>query len=174
MPLASAMRSNPSLSSNRMKTVIFPGTFDPITLGHVDLVQRAAALFDNVVLAIANSEKKQPLFSLEQRISLCQQSFSHLPNVEAQGFSGLLVDFAKANNSQIVLRGTRSIADFEYELQLANMNRALQPGFETVFLNALPELSHISSSLVREIAALGGDVQPFVPAPVFAALQEKF
>jgi pantetheine-phosphate adenylyltransferase len=157
-----------------MKTVIFPGTFDPITKGHVDLVERAAQLFDHVVLAIACSEKKQPLFSLEQRISLCEQSFSHLDNIEACGFTGLLVDFAKSKNSHIVLRGTRTIADFEYELQLANMNRAMQPGFETVFLNALPELSHISSSLVREIAVLGGDVEKFVPAPVFAALSEKF
>lgn len=157
-----------------MKTVIFPGTFDPITLGHVDLIERAAKLFDKVVLAIASSEKKQPLFSLEQRIQLCEQSFAHLDNIEAQGFSGLLVDFAQSHHSHIVLRGTRTIADFEYELQLANMNRAMQPGFETVFLNALPKLSHISSSLVREIAMLGGDVKTFVPAPVFNALAEKF
>lgn len=157
-----------------MKTVIFPGTFDPITLGHVDLVERAAKLFDKVILAIASSEKKQPLFSLDQRIALCDQTFSHLNNIEAKGFNGLLVEFANQHDSHIVLRGTRTIADFEYELQLANMNRAMSPGFETVFLNALPALSHISSSLVREISALGGDVKAFVPAPVFTALQDKF
>jgi pantetheine-phosphate adenylyltransferase len=157
-----------------MKTVIFPGTFDPITKGHVDLVERASKLFDKVVLAIASSDNKRPLFSLEQRIQLCDVSFSHLANIEAHGFSGLLVDFAKLHRSQTVLRGTRTIADFEYELQLANMNRAMQPGFETIFLNALPELSHISSSLVREIACLGGNVEDFVPAAVYTALQEKF
>ena len=156
-----------------MRTVIFPGTFDPITKGHVDLVERAAKLFDKVVLAIASSEKKKPLFSLEERIALCQQTFAHLDNIEPCGFTGLLVDFAKSKNSQFVLRGVRTIADFEYEAQLANMNRAMQPGFETVFLNALPELSHISSSLVREIAGLGGDVEAFVPGPVFKALSEK-
>lgn len=157
-----------------MNTVIFPGTFDPITQGHVDLVERAAKLFDKVVLAIATSERKQPLFSLEQRIELCNQTFSHLDNIEPCGFKGLLVDFAREKNSSTVLRGVRTIADFEYEAQLANMNRAMSPGFETVFLNALPELSHISSSLVREIASMGGDVKGFVPAPVFSALQKRF
>ena len=157
-----------------MKTVIFPGTFDPITCGHVDLVERASNLFDKVILAIATSEKKQPLFSLDERIELCHQTFSHLDNIEACGFKGLLVDFAASKNSQTVLRGVRTIADFEYEAQLANMNKAMSPGFETVFLNASPELSHISSSLVREIASMKGDVESFVPAAVFTALQLKF
>jgi pantetheine-phosphate adenylyltransferase len=157
-----------------MKTVIFPGTFDPITKGHVDLVERASSLFDKVVLAIASSEKKQPLFTLEQRIELCDQTFSHLGNIEACGFKGLLVEFASSKNSQTVLRGVRTIADFEYEAQLANMNRAMSPGFETVFLNARPELGHISSSLVREIAALGGEVKDFVPAPAYSALKQRF
>lgn len=157
-----------------MKTVIFPGTFDPITNGHIDLVERAARMFDKVVLAIAFSEKKQPLFNLEERITLCEQSLSHLNNIEACGFTGLLVDFAKNKSSNTVLRGVRTIADFEYELQLANMNKAMQPQFETVFLATEPSLSHISSTLVREIASMKGDVQHFVPAPVFEALQERF
>lgn len=157
-----------------MKTVIFPGTFDPITKGHVDLVERASKLFDQVVLAIASSEKKQPLFSLEERIALCDETFSHLDNIEACGFKGLLVKFAASKNSQTVLRGVRTIADFEYEAQLANMNRAMSAEFETVFLNASPSLSHISSSLVREIASMGGDVEDFVPAPVFTALKGRF
>ena len=156
-----------------MKTIIFPGTFDPITNGHIDLVERAARMFDKVILAIAFSEKKQPLFNLEQRIALCEQSLCHLDNIEAVGFTGLLVDFAKKNQSSTVLRGVRTFADFEYELQLANMNKAMQPQFETVFLATEPTLSHISSSLVREIASMGGDVQDFVPAPVFKALEQR-
>lgn len=157
-----------------MRTIIFPGTFDPITNGHIDLIERAARMFDKVVLAIASSAKKQPLFNLEQRIALCEQSLAHLDNIEAHGFTGLLVDFAKKNHSNTVLRGVRTFADFEYELQLANMNKAMQPQFETVFLATEPTLSHISSSLVREIASMEGDVQNFVPPPVFAALQQRF
>lgn len=157
-----------------MKTVIFPGTFDPITNGHVDLVERAAKLFDKVILAIAYSEKKQPLFNLEQRIELCEQSLSHLDNIEACGFTGLLVNFAQSKGSNTVLRGVRTIADFEYELQLANMNKAMQTNFETVFLATEPALSHISSSLIREIAAMEGEVQHFVPSPVYRALTKHF
>lgn len=157
-----------------MKTVIYPGTFDPITNGHIDLVERAAKLFDHVVLAIAYSEKKSPLFSLEERIVLCEQSLTHLENIEVCGFSNLLIDFAKSKGSHCVLRGLRAVADFEYEFQLANMNRAMFPEFESVFLTPSEHLSYISSSLVREIAALSGDIAPFVPAPVFNALRNKF
>ncbi len=157
-----------------MKTVIYPGTFDPITNGHIDLVERAAKLFDKVVLAIAFSEKKQPLFALEQRIELCQQALSHLSNIEVCGFNNLLVDFAKSKNSNAVLRGLRAVSDFEYEFQLANMNRAMCPEFETVFLTPAENLSFISSSLVREIAALGGDVKSFVPTGVCTALNDHF
>jgi pantetheine-phosphate adenylyltransferase len=157
-----------------MKTVIYPGTFDPITNGHIDLVERAARLFDHVVLAIAYSEKKSPLFSLEERIALCEQSLDHLDNVEVCGFSNLLIEFAKSKGSHCVLRGLRAVADFEYEFQLANMNRAMFPEFESVFLTPSEHLSYISSSLVREIAALNGDIAPFVPAPVLSALRNKF
>jgi pantetheine-phosphate adenylyltransferase len=157
-----------------MKTVIYPGTFDPITNGHIDLVERAAKLFDHVVIAIAHSEKKSPLFSLEQRTELCVQSLTHLDNVEVCGFSNLLIDFAKSKNSHCVLRGLRAVADFEYQFQLANMNRAMWAEFESVFLTPSEHLSYISSSLVREIAALNGDISPFVSAPVLDALQEKF
>jgi pantetheine-phosphate adenylyltransferase len=157
-----------------MKTVIYPGTFDPITNGHIDLVERAAKLFDHVVIAIAYSEKKSPLFSLEQRTELCKQSLTHLDNIEVCGFSNLLIDFAKSKNSHCVLRGLRAVADFEYEFQLANMNRAMWAEFESVFLTPSEHLSYISSSLVREIAALNGDISPFVSAPVLDALQEKF
>ncbi|MEM6580714.1 MAG: pantetheine-phosphate adenylyltransferase [Pseudomonadota bacterium] len=158
----------------RTHTVIYPGTFDPITNGHVDLTERAASLFDKVVVAIAFSEKKTPLFSLEQRIALCEQSLKHLDNIEVKGFDNLLTDFAKSEGSSCVLRGLRAVADFEYEFQLANMNRAMYPEFESVFLTPAEHLSYISSSLVREIASLGGDISPFVPEPVSKALYERF
>ena len=159
-----------------MKThsVIYPGTFDPATNGHVDLTERAARLFDRVVVAIAYSEKKTPLFDLKQRIALCEQSLAHLDNVEVVGFNNLLIDFAKSQGSRCVLRGLRAVADFEYEFQLANMNRAMYSEFESIFLTPSEHLSYISSSLVREIAAMGGDITPFVPQPVAAALEEKF
>ena len=152
------------------KTVIYPGTFDPITNGHVDLTERAARLFDRVVVAIAHSEKKTPLFNLEERVALCEQTLSHVENVEVVGFSNLLTDFARSQGANCVLRGLRAVADFEYEFQLANMNRAMWPDFESIFLTPSEHLSYISSSLVREIAALDGDITPFVPEQVAAAL----
>jgi len=158
----------------RTHSVIYPGTFDPITNGHVDLTERASRLFDRVVVAIAYSEKKTPVFSLEQRIELCRASLSHLDNIEVVGFNNLLIDFAKSQGAGCVLRGLRAVADFEYEFQLANMNRAMYPEFESIFLTPSEHLSYISSSLVREIAALGGDISPFVPEPVNTALQERF
>jgi pantetheine-phosphate adenylyltransferase len=158
----------------RTNTVIYPGTFDPITNGHVDLTERAARLFDRVVVAIAHSEKKTPLFSLEERVMLCEGSLTHLDNVEVVGFSNLLTDFAKSQNARCVLRGLRAVADFEYEFQLANMNRAIYPEFESVFLTPSEHLSYISSSLVREIAALDGDISPFVPAQVAVALKNRY
>jgi pantetheine-phosphate adenylyltransferase len=154
--------------------VIYPGTFDPITNGHVDLVERAARLFEHVVVAIAFSEKKTPLFSLEERVALCVASLTHVGNVEVTGFSNLLTDFARSRGARCVLRGLRAVADFEYEFQLANMNRAIYPEFESVFLTPSEHLSYISSSLVREIAALHGDVSPFVPPVVATALESKF
>jgi pantetheine-phosphate adenylyltransferase len=158
----------------RTHSVIYPGTFDPITNGHVDLVERAARLFDRVVVAIAHSEKKTPLFTLEQRVRLSQASLTHLDNVEVLGFNNLLIEFAKSQGASCVLRGLRAVADFEYEFQLANMNRAMYPAFESIFLTPSEHLSYISSSLVREIAALNGDVSPFVPEPVNQAIRERY
>jgi len=156
------------------RAVIYPGTFDPITNGHVDLVQRAARLFDRVVVAIAYSEKKTPLFSLDERVALCAASLEGIDNVEVCGFSNLLTEFAGSVGARCVLRGLRAVADFEYEFQLANMNRALNPEFESVFLTPAEHLSYISSSLVREIASLHGDVSPFVPNVVAEALEARF
>ncbi|MDG1987807.1 MAG: pantetheine-phosphate adenylyltransferase [Halieaceae bacterium] len=158
----------------KKNSVIYPGTFDPVTNGHVDLAERAARLFDRVVFAIAHSSKKTPFFTLEERISLSEEALSHLSNVSVMGFSSLLIDFARDQNTECVLRGLRAVADFEYEFQLANMNRAMYKEFESVFLTPSEHLSYISSSLVREIAELGGDVSQFVPINVATALKNKF
>lgn len=157
-----------------MRIAIYPGTFDPVTRGHLDLIERGCAIFDRVVVAVADSQKKKPLFDLDERIALCRQALSHVDNVEVRGFSGLLVDFARRHDSAFVLRGVRAVADYEYELQLANMNRAMMPELETVFLTPTVHLSYISSSLVREIAGMGGDITGFVTPNVAAALAERF
>lgn len=157
-----------------MRTVVYPGTFDPITNGHIDLVERACRLFDKVIVAVAASNRKNPLFTLEERVALAEETLAHLPNVTVCGFDILLVEFVRHQNAQAVLRGLRAVSDFEYEFQLANMNRALAPNMESIFLTPAEHLSYISSSIVREIAFLGGDVSKFVASPVEAALQRKF
>ena len=149
--------------------VIYPGTFDPITNGHIDLVTRASRMFDEVVVAIAIGHHKNPLFSLEERVSLAKASLSHLDNVEFVGFDGLLVNFFREQKATAVLRGLRAVSDFEYEFQLANMNRQL----EAVFLTPSEQYSFISSTLIREIARLKGDVTKFVPQAVVAAFERK-
>lgn len=157
-----------------MRKVVYPGTFDPITNGHIDLVERACRLFDRVVVAIAASNRKNPLFTMEERVALAQETLAHLPNVEVVGFDILLVEFVRQQNAQAVVRGLRAVSDFEYEFQLANMNRALAPTMESLFLTPAEHLSYISSSIVREIAFLGGDVSQFVAKPVEIALHKKF
>jgi len=156
-----------------MNRVLYPGTFDPITKGHSDLIERAARLFDRVIVAVAASPKKNPLFSLEQRVQLAQEVTAHLPNVEVVGFSNLLVHFVKQQNANILLRGLRAVSDFEYEFQLANMNRQLAPTVESMFLTPSEKYSFISSTLVREVALLGGDVSQFVHPSVASALAER-
>jgi len=155
------------------KIALYPGTFDPITNGHIDLVQRAANLFEEVVVAIASSQKKKPLFDLEERIELAQKVLADCPNVTVKGFNILLVDFAKEQNANVLIRGLRAISDFEYEFQLASMNRNLAPNVESLFLMPADEYSFISSSLVKEVATLGGDVSDFVHPLVNEALQSK-
>lgn len=152
---------------------IYPGTFDPLTNGHLDLVTRASLMFDRVILAIAASSSKKPLFSLEERVSLAKEVTAHLKNVEVIGFSELMAHFAKHQRANILVRGLRAVSDFEYELQLANMNRHLMPTLESVFLMPSEEWSFISSSLVKEVARHGGDISPFLPAPVTQALLAK-
>ncbi|MDN3637913.1 pantetheine-phosphate adenylyltransferase [Simiduia curdlanivorans] len=157
-----------------MRTVVYPGTFDPLTNGHIDLVERACRLFDKVIIAIAASTKKNPLFTLEERVALAHEVLGHLPNIEICGFDILLADLVKQKQAQGVLRGLRAVSDFEYEFQLANMNRALLPEMESLFLTPSEHLSYISSSLVREIASLGGDVSKFVHPLVKDALIARY
>jgi pantetheine-phosphate adenylyltransferase len=155
-------------------TAIYPGTFDPITNGHADLLQRALKRFDRVIIAVAGSTGKSTCFSLEERVSLAQTALAQLDHVEVVGFSGLLVKFAQDQGADVILRGLRAVSDFEYEFQLASMNRKLAPDVETMFLTPDEGYTFISSSLVREIASLGGDVGPFVHSAVQAALKERF
>jgi pantetheine-phosphate adenylyltransferase len=157
-----------------MKTIVYPGTFDPITNGHIDLVERASRLFDKVVIGIASSQRKSPLFSIDERIQLASEALAHVPNIEIRGFDYLLVNFVNDCNADAIMRGLRAVSDFEYEFQLANMNRALSPDLESIFLTPAEQLSYISSSLVREISSLDGDVSKFVPANVVEALSNKF
>ncbi|WJW75750.1 pantetheine-phosphate adenylyltransferase [Thiohalobacter sp. IOR34] len=152
---------------------VYPGTFDPVTNGHSDLVQRAARLFDGVILAVAASPAKAPAFPLEQRVALAREVLAGCDNVEVCSFDGLLVDFVRSRSAQVILRGLRAVSDFEYEFQLASMNRQLAPDIETLFLTPAEQYAYVSSSLVREIAALGGDVSPFVHPRVMAALRAR-
>lgn len=153
-----------------MKTVVYPGTFNPITNGHTDLVKRAAGLFDNVIVAIGSSAQKSTDVSMDLRIELATEVLTNIPNVEVVGFSGLLTSFVKSRGSNLILRGLRTVADFEYEFQLVGMNRILDPSIETVFLAPAEHLAYISSTLVREIASLGGDISQFVDPVVAQAM----
>lgn len=157
-----------------MKTIIYPGTFDPITHGHTNLIERAARLFDKVVIAIAQSKKKSPLFDFSERVALVEAATAHIPNIEVCGFSGLIVDLAREHAASAILRGVRSMSDFDYELQMAGMNTAMHPDFETVFLTPANAYSFISSTLVREIASMQGDVSGFVDPAILTALHTKF
>ena len=156
-----------------MKRAIYPGTFDPITNGHTDLVERASRLFDKVILAIAVNPDKQDAFPIETRVSLAREVLAHIENVEVCSFDNLLVDFMRQREATVILRGLRAVSDFEYEFQLAGMNRHLAPEVETLFLTPAEQYAYISSSLVREISSLGGDVTPFVHKKVVAALRGR-
>ena len=155
-----------------MKTVVYPGTFNPITNGHTDLVERAARIFDKVIVAVGTSAQKKSGLRLDQRVKMSKEVLGHLDNVEVLGFSSLLTDFAKEQGANLILRGLRTVADFEYEFQLVGMNRILAPDIETVFLAPSENFSYISSTLVREIAAYGGDISKFVHPAVVSMMEE--
>jgi pantetheine-phosphate adenylyltransferase len=152
---------------------VYPGTFDPITNGHVDIVRRALALFDRVVVAVAENVRKDPLFSLGERLAMIRASVGEDPRAEVGSFTGLLVDYARQRHARAVIRGLRALADFEYEFQFAHMNRHLAPDVETIFLMTSEESFYVSSSLVKEVATMGGDITRIVPAPVVEAFQRK-
>lgn len=154
-------------------TAIYPGTFDPITNGHSDLISRAAHLFDTVVVAVAANPKKTPLFNLEERVALASEVLAGMENVEVCGFDSLLADFAHEKGARVILRGLRAVSDFEYEFQLAGMNRRLAPDVETLFLTPAETYTFISSSLVKEVASLGGEISDFVDPKVKAALNNR-
>lgn len=155
------------------RIAIYPGTFDPLTNGHSDITHRALKMFDRVVVAIADNPEKSPLFSLEERIDLIRQVMGKSKNIDIQGFSGLLIDFAQESKAQVIIRGLRAVSDFEYEFQLASMNRKLASTIETVFLTPSENNTFVSASLVKEIARYGGDIGSFVHPAVHAALKNK-
>src|SRR5436309_2522713 len=157
-----------------MRTVVYPGSFDPLTNGHLDVIQRAAKLFDRVVVAVARNEGKKPFFTLHERVELVAKAVAHLPNVETDSFDDLLVDYVERQSAQAIVRGLRAVSDFEFEFQLALMNRKLRESIETIFMMPKDTYTFLSSRIVKEIARLGGDVTPFVPAQVAAALRRKF
>ena len=156
-----------------MNKAIYPGTFDPITRGHEDLVLRAASLFDHIVLAVADSPSKRPFFALEERVQMAKDALAGHPNIEVIGFSGLLMDFLRSQGARVILRGLRAVSDFEYEFQMAGMNRKLYPDVETIFLTPGEQYMFISATMVREIAALGGDVSHFVNPVILSRLRRK-
>jgi pantetheine-phosphate adenylyltransferase len=162
------------MSAARSRIAVYPGTFDPVTNGHVDLVERAAPLFERLIVGVAESPAKGPALPMALRVELARAGLAHVPNVEVRGFDSLLAHFVRKVGAGVLLRGLRAVSDFEYEFQLASMNRHLVPEVETLFLTPAEQYSFISSSLVREVARLGGDVAGFVPAAVADALQAQW
>lgn len=153
---------------------LYPGSFDPITNGHLDIIARAARLFGHVTVAVAQNDSKSALFSAEERVELIRQSVHSIPHVDVVSFHGLLVDFAASRQSHVIVRGLRAVSDFEYEFQMALMNKSLEPELETVFLASREAFTYVSSRVIKEVARLGGDIRRHVPAPVAAALAARF
>lgn len=156
-----------------MKTAIYPGSFDPVTLGHYDIIERSSKIFDRLIVGVLNNSAKSPLFSVEERVKMLKDVTKGLPNVEVMAFDGLLIDFARANEAQVIVRGLRAVTDFEYELQMAQTNHKLEPSVETVFLTTSLEYSYLSSTIVKEVAFYHGDISKFVPDVVRERIREK-
>ncbi len=157
-----------------MKSAIYPGSFDPVTLGHLDIIRRSAGLTDHLIVGVLNNSSKTPLFSLDERVNMLKEATKDIPNVEIVSFSGLLVDFAKQKDCNVVIRGLRAVTDFEYELAMSQTNRVVNPDIDTIFLNTSLKYAYLSSSMVKEVAQYGGDVSKFVPANVIEPIYEKY
>lgn len=157
-----------------MKRAIYPGSFDPVTLGHLDVIERSAKISDELIVGVLNNNAKSPLFSVEERVNMLKEVTQHMPHVKIEAFDGLLVDFAVRSDANIIVRGLRAITDFEYELQMSQMNNALNPDVDTVFLTTRLEYAYLSSSTVKEVALMGGDISKFVPQIVVERVYNKF
>ena len=157
-----------------MKTAIYPGSFDPVTFGHLDIIKRSASLADHLIVGVLNNSSKTPLFSVDERVNMIKEVTADIPNVEVLSFSGLLVDFARKHNVQVIIRGLRAVTDFEYELQIAQTNRVESPDIDTVFLTTSLKYSYLSSTIVKEFASYGGDISKFVPKEIIPLIMEKF
>lgn len=157
-----------------MKRAIYPGTFDPVTFGHLDIIERSARIFDELIVGILVNYTKNPLFSVEERVAMIQESVKHLPHVKVLFFEGLLVDFARAQDAQFLVRGLRAVTDFEYELQMTQTNKVVAPDIDTIFLTTSLKYSYLSSSMVKELAAFGADISRFVPETVTQKIRDKY
>lgn len=157
-----------------MKRAIYPGSFDPVTFGHIDMIERSAKIVDELVVAILNNSAKNPLFSVEERVSMLKETVGHVPNVKITFFDGLLIDYAKKIEAAIIIRGLRAVTDFEYELQIAQTNRIVNSGIDTIFLTTSLEYAYLSSTIVKEVASYGGDISHFVPKQLIPQIYEKY
>ena len=156
-----------------MKTAIYPGSFDPVTLGHYDIIERSSQIFDRLIVGVLNNSEKSPLFSVEERVKMLKDVTKELPNVEIKSFDGLLIDFARENQAQVIVRGLRAVTDFEYELQMAQMNRVIAPEIDTLFLTTNLKYAYLSSSIAKEVAMYGGDISAFLDPAVEREVQKK-
>lgn len=156
-----------------MKTAIYPGSFDPVTLGHYDIIERSSQIFDRLIVGVLNNSAKSPLFSVEERVKMLKDVTKELPNVEIKSFDGLLIDFARENQAQVIVRGLRAVTDFEYELQMAQMNRVIAPEIDTLFLTTNLKYAYLSSSIAKEVAMYGGDISAFLDPAVERKVQKK-
>ena len=157
-----------------MSIAVYPGSFDPVTLGHIDVIRRASKLFDHLIIGVLNNRAKTPLFSVEERVKMLEEVTKDIPNVEVQSFDGLLIDFMRQNHAKVIVRGLRAITDFEYELQLAQMNRVIAPEIDTLFLTTNLKYAYLSSSMAKEVAMYGGDISEFLDPVIAKQVQEKY